>query len=60
MVGDLDDHKISFVQNSSSVQNFRSLGAVEAYNSYNGIGRELGRELVREGHFVCCLELLRN
>ena len=56
MVGDLDDHKISFVQNSSSVQNLRSLGAVEAYNSYNGVGREG----VREGHFVCCLELLHN
>ena len=46
MVGDLDDHKIC------SVQNFRSLGAVEASNSYNGV--------VREGHFVCCLELLSN
>ena len=46
MVGDLDEYKIS------SVQNFRPLGAVEAYNSYNGV--------VREGHFVCCLELLRN
>ena len=46
MVGDLDEHKIS------SVQNFRFLGAVEASKSYNGI--------VREGHFVCCLELLRN
>ena len=34
MVGDLDDHKISFVQN------FRPLGAVKAYNSYNGVGRE--------------------
>ena len=56
MVGDLDDHKISSVQKFSSVQNFMSLGAVEAYNSYNGVGREL----VREGHFVCCLELLRN
>ena len=42
MVGDLNDHKISYVQNFSSVQNFRSLGAVESYNSYNGIGRELG------------------
>ena len=50
MVGDLDDHKIS------SVQNFRHLGEVEAYNFYDGIGRELGRE----EHFVCCLELLRN
>ena len=38
MVGDLDDHKISSVQNFSSVKNFRYLGAVEAYNSYNGIG----------------------
>ena len=37
MVGDLDDHKISSVQNFSSVKNFRYLGAVEAYNSYNGI-----------------------
>ena len=52
MVGDLDDHKISFVLNSRSLQNFRSLGAVEASNSYNGV--------VREGHFVCCLELLSN
>ena len=50
LVGDFDDHMIS------SMQNFRPLGAVEAYNSYNGIGREG----VREGHFVCCLELLRN
>ena len=41
MVGDLDDHKISSVQKFSSVQNFMSLGAVEAYNSYNGVGREL-------------------
>ena len=40
MVGDLDDHKISSVQNLSSVQNFRSLGAVEASNSYDGIVRE--------------------
>ena len=36
MVGDLDDHKIS------SVQNFRSLGAVEVYNSYNGVVSEWG------------------
>ena len=42
MVGDLDDNMISFVQNFSSVQNFRSLGAVEAYNSYNGIVSEWG------------------
>ena len=34
-VGNLDYHKIS------SVQNFRPLGKVEAYNSYNGAGREL-------------------
>ena len=46
MVGDLDDQKIS------SVQNFRPLGAVETYNSYDGVGRE--------GHCVCCLELLRD
>ena len=40
MVGDLDDHKIS------SVQNFRPLGEVEPYKSYNGVGRSLlGREL---------------
>ena len=31
MVG---DHNITFVQN------FRPLGAVKAYNSYNGVGRE--------------------
>ena len=47
-----------------SLQNFRPLGAMEVSNSYNGIVRELGREGVREGvregHFVCCLELLRN
>ena len=36
MVGDLDDHNIS------SVQNLRPLGSVEAYNFYNGLGRELG------------------
>ena len=29
----------------SSVQNFGPLGSVDAYNSYNGVGRELGREL---------------
>ena len=44
MVDDLDDNKIS------SVQNFWSLGAVEASNSLTGIGREGGTE----GHFVCC------
>ena len=60
MVGDLDDHKISSVQNYNSVQNLRPLGSVEAYDFYNGVVRELGREGVREGHFVCCLELLRN
>ena len=43
--GDLDDHKRSSVQNFSFVQNFRSLGGVEADNSYNGVGRKLGREL---------------
>ena len=36
MVGDLDDHKISYVQN------FRPLVAVEVYNSFNGVGRKLG------------------
>ena len=46
MVGDLDDHKISSVQNS------RPLGAVETFTSYNGV--------VREEHFVGCLELLCN
>ena len=46
MVGDLDDHKISSVPNFNSVQNFRSLGSVEAYNSYNGIVRELGRDIL--------------
>ena len=40
MVGDLDDQKIS------SVQNFRPLGAVETYNSYDG---------VREGGTLCLL-----
>ena len=49
MVGDLDDHKISSVQKFRSVEDFRPLCAVEAYNSYNGIGRELGREIGREG-----------
>ena len=56
MVGDLDDHKISSVSNFNFVQNLRPLGSAEAYNSYNGVGREL----VRGGHFVCCLELLCN
>ena len=37
MVGDVDDNKVSSVQNFSSVQSFRSLGAVEVYNSYNGV-----------------------
>ena len=46
MVGDLDVHKISSMQNFSSVQNFRLLGEVEAYDFYNGIVREVGRELV--------------
>ena len=36
MVGDLDNHKIS------SVQNFRPLGAVKAYNSYNNVDRKGG------------------
>ena len=40
MVGDHDDHKISSVQNFSSVQSFGSLSAVEAHNSDNGVGRE--------------------
>ena len=40
----------------SSVKKFRPLGGLEVSNSLTGIGRELGRE----GHFVCCLELLRN
>ena len=44
----------------SSVQNLRPLSALEVLNSYNGVVRELGREGGREGHFVCCLELLRN
>ena len=48
MVGDLDGHKISCVQKFSSVQNFRSLGAVEASNSYNGVGRELESQGVRD------------
>ena len=42
IIGDLDDHKIRSMQNLSSVQNFRSLGAVEAYNLYNGVVREGG------------------
>ena len=46
MVGGFDDNKIS------SIQNFRPLGAVEASNLLTGVGSE--------GHFVCCLELLRN
>ena len=46
MVGDLDDHKISSVQKFSSVQNFRSLGAVEAYNSFNGIGSRGIRDIL--------------
>ena len=36
MVGDLDDHKIS------SVQNFRPLGALEPSNSLTDIGRDGG------------------
>ena len=42
MVGDLDNDKISYVPNFNSVQNLRPLGSVEAYNFYNGVGRELG------------------
>ena len=52
MVGDLVGQNSRSVQNFSSVRNFRPLGVVEAYDSYNGV--------VSEGHFVCCLELLRN
>ena len=37
MVGDLDDNKVSSVENFNPVKNFRSLGALEVYNSYNGI-----------------------
>ena len=44
MIGDLDDHKICSVPNFNSVQNLRPLGSVEAYNFYNGVVRELGRE----------------
>ena len=44
MVVDLDDHKIRYVQNFSFVQNFRSLGAVEAHDSYNGVVREGRKE----------------
>ena len=36
MVGDVDDNKVS------SVQNLRSLGGVEAPNSYNDQGRTEG------------------
>ena len=46
MVGDLDDHKISSLQKFRSVLNFRPLGAVEVYNSYNGIVREGGRDIL--------------
>ena len=46
MVGDIDDHKISSVPNINSVQNLRPLGSVEAYNFYNGIVRELGRDIL--------------
>ena len=42
MVGDVDDNKVSSVQNFSSVQNLRSLGGVEAPNSYNDYGRREG------------------
>ena len=43
LVGDPPgDGKISFVQNSSSVQNFRTIGGVEAPNSYNDYGRREG------------------
>ena len=43
MVGDLDDHKISSsMQNFSSVQNVRSLGGLEAYNSLTGMCTEGG------------------
>ena len=59
MLGDLDDHKISSVPNFNSVQNLRPLSSVEAYNFYNGIVSQGGREGVRD-IFVCCLELLRN
>ena len=56
MVGDLDDHKISSVQNYNSVQNLRPLGSVEAYNFYNGVVRELGREGGRElGRDILCV-----
>ena len=46
MVGDLGDHKISSVQNFSPVQNVRPLGAVEAYNSYNGVVSSGGRDIL--------------
>ena len=42
VVGNLDDHKISYVPNFNSVQNLWPLGSVEAYNVHNGIVRELG------------------
>ena len=52
--GDLDDHKISFVQKFCSVPNFRPLGAVEAYNSYNGVVSKLVTfPLVGGGHPGC-------
>ena len=35
--------------------NFRPLGALEVSNSYNGVVRELGRELGREGGTFCVL-----
>ena len=43
---DLEDHRIS------SLQNFRSLDRLEASKTLTGVGSE--------GHFLCCLELLRN
>ena len=56
MLGDLDDHRISSVQNFSSMQSFGPLSAVEADNSYNGVGREG----VREGGTFCVLSRLAS
>ena len=47
MVGDVDDNKVS------SVQNFRSLGGVEAPNSYNDQGRTEGQTDILQGVQSC-------
>ena len=42
MVGDLDDHDIT------CVQNFRPLGALDVYISYNGVGSKKGKRWKRK------------